>query len=163
MTVNQAVAALRQHVHQSQQIFATRMALSISALQKHEQTTQPDPKQLLIYQREAERVGRDDLARIFRNALTGSFNSPVGFVHSLFTTVDLFESTAVWALLNVLRPTTEAIRYELPTQDSVQRLVETIAELLRQIKHVDYEAFVAEGVRRGLLKKSSVTKEKKRK
>jgi hypothetical protein len=42
--------------------------------------------------------------------------------------------------------------------------VETIAELLRQIKHVDYEAFVAEGVRRGLLKKSTVTtKEKKRK
>ena len=82
MTTNEAIHELRRSAGESQQVFSTRLSLSISALQKHETRTKPDPKQLLIYQREAERVKRDDLADVFRSELIKALPSPGSRVSS---------------------------------------------------------------------------------
>ena len=68
MTVNKAVVALRNHLKQTQQRFATDLDMSISALQNYEQNRMPEAKQLLRFQRAAHEAGRDDLARIFLTA-----------------------------------------------------------------------------------------------
>lgn len=67
-TVNEAVVALRKHTNETQQKFATRLDMSISALQNYQQDRIPEPRQLLTFLRAAKAVKRDDLARIFRAA-----------------------------------------------------------------------------------------------
>jgi transcriptional regulator with XRE-family HTH domain len=65
MTVSKAVVALRKHLKQTQQRFATALDMSISALQNYEQSRMPESKQLLRFHRAAQEAGRDDLARVF--------------------------------------------------------------------------------------------------
>ena len=69
MTVNKAVVALRNHLKQTQQRFATDLDMSISALQNYEQNRMPEAKQLLRFQRAAQEAGRYDLVRIFLAAV----------------------------------------------------------------------------------------------
>jgi transcriptional regulator with XRE-family HTH domain len=72
MTVNKAVVALRKHLKQTQQRFATDLDMSISALQNYEQSRIPEAKQLLRFQRAAHVAGRYDLARVFQGAAEGA-------------------------------------------------------------------------------------------
>ena len=68
VTVNQAVRALRKHVRKTQQIFATELGMSISALNNYERLRTPEPKQLIALQFAAHEAGRDDLAYVFSKA-----------------------------------------------------------------------------------------------
>lgn len=66
--MGEAVVALRKHVGETQQKFATRLDMSISALQNYEQDRTPEPKQLVSFLVIAKALQRDDLASVFRKA-----------------------------------------------------------------------------------------------
>jgi transcriptional regulator with XRE-family HTH domain len=114
MTVNKAVVALRKHLKQTQQRFATSLDMSISALQNYEQTRIPEAKQLLKFHRAAHEAGRDDLARVFLgaaeealslNGLTGSYKEcpQVYFKWRMVPPRDEFEEEATDTVLRCLR------------------------------------------------------------
>lgn len=67
--VNQAIRGLREHVKQSQQVFATELGISISALNNYEQKRIPELKKLFAFERAAIKARRDDLALIFNRAI----------------------------------------------------------------------------------------------
>jgi transcriptional regulator with XRE-family HTH domain len=68
VTIHQAVRALREHVDQTQQVFATELGMSISSLSNYERNRIPEPKQLLTFARRAEEAKRLDLAICFFRA-----------------------------------------------------------------------------------------------
>jgi hypothetical protein len=153
MTTNEAIHELRRSAGESQQVFSTRLSLSISALQKHETRTKPDPKQLLIYQREAERVKRDDLADVFRSELIKAL--ALTWEQGVFVTADRFETLAVTGLVWSLRTRNWLIK------SWARMVVRRMAELMEVFEIDEREEFVHLAQERGLLK--SATKEKKRK
>jgi len=69
VTVNQAVRALRQQAHKTQQVFATELKMSIASLQNYEQDWTPQPKQLTAFYEAAKQLGRADLAAVFSKEL----------------------------------------------------------------------------------------------
>ena len=142
--VNQAVVALRKHVKQSQQIFATRLGMSISTLQNHEQDTRPEPKQLLAFQREAEASGRSDLAARFQHELVLSL--ALNMEMDVFVTADAFETQAVGMLLWAIRAPLIPARAKL-----ARALVKEIAARLQADKPDEAEEFASEAVRRGFM------------
>lgn len=66
MTVHLAVVTLRAHMGETQQEFATRIGISISALSNYERHRTPEPKQLVAFLLCAKVVGREDLVKVFR-------------------------------------------------------------------------------------------------
>jgi transcriptional regulator with XRE-family HTH domain len=114
VTINQAVRALRRHVKKTQQIFATELGISISALNNYERKRIPEPKQLLTFERAAIDAGRHDLAKVFeaalREALGLGWTVPpgeqgLGILWSLMKLPprDEFEQEATRTVLNSLR------------------------------------------------------------
>lgn len=72
MTLNQAVRELRKTSGKSQQLFATELGMSLSALQKYEKAQSPDPRPLFALETAATAIGRFDLADMFHGALVAA-------------------------------------------------------------------------------------------
>lgn len=65
MTVHQAVKELRNSFRESQQVFATRLGLSIRAIANYEKNRTPNEQIMGILLHEANKAGRQDLAEAF--------------------------------------------------------------------------------------------------
>jgi transcriptional regulator with XRE-family HTH domain len=108
VTINQAVRALRKQVKKTQQIFATELGISISALNNYERRRTPEPKQLLAFQRAAMDAGRYDLANVFRTEAAEA----LGWESSMYTGVPLD--------LSKLREDDPKDWYELTCRDALE-------------------------------------------
>lgn len=141
MTVNKAVRALRKHVKKTQQVFATELGMSISALQNYEQNRTPEPKQLMAFQRAARDAGRDDLANVFqeafRKALGGVLADPIGW----------YEREAIQALERCLSGSADYQDIVATVMSAVALAVQRRSE--REVRWEAWPQFVAESVKRG--------------
>lgn len=72
-----AVRKLRAHLGDSQQAFATRLSLSISAIANYERDRNPTGRPLLQFMELAYKSDRPDLAEIFRAAAAAELGYPV--------------------------------------------------------------------------------------
>ena len=68
MNTTDAVKALRCHLGESQQAFATRLGLSIRAIANYEKDRTPSSLALGRLIKDAHEAGREDLADVFRTA-----------------------------------------------------------------------------------------------
>jgi transcriptional regulator with XRE-family HTH domain len=101
VTVHQAVRALRRHAGKSQQVFATELGMSISALSNYERRRVPEPRQLLVFQKAAEVAERRDLAQVFRDQLKKAL--PQDWDKGTFAAVSDFENLVLGMVLVWLR------------------------------------------------------------
>lgn len=78
MTVAQAIRILRKQNQESQQVFATRLGMSIASIQNYEnQDRMPEPKQLLAFVQAARQVQRQDLVPVFLEAASQALGYPL--------------------------------------------------------------------------------------
>ena len=68
--ISEAVRSLRVALGESQQAFAYRMKTAIRTIARYETTRPPKGKALSEFYRVAAEIGNQDLATVFRNALT---------------------------------------------------------------------------------------------
>ena len=142
MTVNEAVRELRRRSQESQQVFATKLNLSLRAYQKYEQEQTPEPRALNRFLALAEQEGWQDLAQAFRSAVLADL------AHSLerngiFTTADRFETLAVITLLAAFNT----------KQPEAHALAKNIAAMLTREFPSDADKWIAEAELRGFMKK----------
>jgi transcriptional regulator with XRE-family HTH domain len=150
--VNEAVAALRQHARQSQQLFATRLGMSIATLQNYEKNRTPEPKQLLALQREAQATGRSDLQKVFERELASSL--ALSQDDAVFVVTDRFEKTATAALLGAIRPRVflSHSHADAPSVEKTARAL--IQEIADRLDNADERAeFLRAAAERGLMSK----------
>lgn len=69
MSTIEAVKELRRHTGESQQIFATRLGLSVRAISNYETKRPPTGRALVALAHAAAEAGRHDLAYVFTRAL----------------------------------------------------------------------------------------------
>ena len=131
-----STVAHRKHADQSQQVFATRLGMSISSLQNYEQNRTPEPRQLVAFQREAEAAGQKDLAKVFRDELMKSL--ALSMDEGIFTTADQFETLAVTTLLFWIRDRNPAARA-------------VIKQIATELGDEEDQEFLAEAFRRGFI------------
>jgi transcriptional regulator with XRE-family HTH domain len=144
MTVKEAVRALREQRRETQQVFATRLGMSISTLQNYEQDRMPETKQLFVLEREAVNANRLDLATVFRAALVEKLG-PMPHMPR-----DDFERLAIEVVLFGIRGTNH--KSEAP------RVVACIFAALIDSNPDRAVWFRDEAIRRGLIKAISKTR-----
>ncbi len=79
MSLTEAIRELRAHTGKSQQIFATELGMSISALQKYEYGDTPGTQHLLRLWGVAATTGRGDLAEVIYREIQDQIIAPPGF------------------------------------------------------------------------------------
>ena len=73
--ISEAVRSLRVELGESQQAFAYRMKTAIRTIARYETTRPPKGKALSEFYRVANEIGNQDLATVFRNALTAEMGT----------------------------------------------------------------------------------------
>jgi transcriptional regulator with XRE-family HTH domain len=119
VTINQAVRDLRKRLDLSQQAFATRLGLSISAIQNYEKERKPDARALYALMMHAQRSGRPDLENVFRTELGRELNAKSSAEMDY-----MLNTMALEGLRNRLRELQAEYKSDPQTQGAIQADIE---------------------------------------
>ena len=140
MDLNDAVRELRRHTGDSQQAFATRLGLSISAIANYERNRAPTGRSLAQLQRLAKEVRREDLWNIFRNALNDELGLSVDEGVSYPTQFRKSNEAAHWALEYIIglraRPDTNAGRDAIKVLELLKPYMDQQKSVLKMFDNI---------------------------
>ena len=127
--VSEAVRMLRLAYGESQQAFAYRMKTAIRTIARYETIRPPKGKALSEFFRVAVEIGNQDLATVFRNALTAEMG-----VAGKFTQLGALASYTVPSIQKDLLLLAHNLQYrrgpaKAKVEAAVQKLKEVIAEM----------------------------------